>query len=162
MLIKNLRTSDIHFQYMVESREDYAKFEQINIIAGWTVSIDDKVWEKIKQQKVTVREFVTEEIQMDDITVTNIMTGSKDKGTKTIRRATGKHKEVNLVNMLIKEGSIKVVEDGKIEMPSRNVLESAAKKYNIEFKPQTKDETIYSKVREAIIEAEREKEMFNI
>ena len=147
MQVKNLTKTDMTFMFTSKlSTAEVPLFGTVNIVAGWTVIVDNEIWAEICHQTKTVNIMTTELVDIEGATMKD-MNGKGYTPKRTVTYLDGT-KEVNLVQSLIKDYHIEVIdlENIKVTLPQRSILESFLKRNNEAFTAKETDEELAAKV----------------
>lgn len=129
MQVKNLTKQDMTFMFTSPlSTPEVPLFGTVNIVAGWTVTIDKVIWDEISKQTKSVNVMVKEVIEIEGATMKD-MNGKKYTPTRDVYMVESTT-EVNLVQDLIKSYAIEVVDLDNLPVvyPPRQVMESFLKR----------------------------------
>lgn len=148
MQVKNHSNSDITFMYKSpRSTETMPIFDTVNIVAGWTVLINDKIWDEISKQTKTINMFKEEVVDIEGATMKDI-NGKLYTPKKTIRLYSHSE-EVNVVEQYIKDRVLEIIKtDDEPVLPKRSVLEAFLKRFGEKGVDKLSDEDLLIKVKE--------------
>lgn len=151
MQIKNISGHDISFMFKSpKSTDAMPVFDTVNIVAGWTVLIDDEIFAQLKEQTKTVMGFTEEVVEITE-------GGAKVRSNggevvtpkKVVRQWDGTVKEVNLIEHLIRTREIEIVESlDEPALPDRKVLEAFLKRFGEKVTEKMTDEQVIEKVKQ--------------
>lgn len=150
MQVKNISGHDISFMFQsTKSLGTLPVFETVNLIAGWTVVINEDIWTEISKQTKTVYGFSEETIKITDGKPTIRGAGGETSTpTRTDRQWDGTVKEVNLIAHLVKTRKLEIIEsEQEPALPQRSVMEVFLKRFGEKVTDKMTDEEVADKVR---------------